>query len=91
MARHDIQKLGQELRNTEFRFMARGEHHLHIIYRAVKTEFPDLCDDNYLCSENCSKGHNQPEWNHAVRRTLDQLKYKSLFVSKERINYWIFK
>ncbi len=71
--------------------MTREEHHLHIIYLAVKTEFPDLCDDNYLCSENCRNGHNQPEWNHAVRRALTWLKSKSFSVSNIRKNFWEFK
>jgi len=74
MARPTESQLYQELMISEFSFMERGINHIHIIYEAVKKCFPQLCDDNYLCSENCKKGSNQPEWNHTVRGALQQLK-----------------
>lgn len=90
MARPDLKQLYQELLDSKFRFMSRGEQHLHDVYQAVKERFPDLCDDTYLCRDNCSRGHDQPEWKHTVRKALDRLKASSGPVSKGNTNYWIF-
>jgi hypothetical protein len=69
MAKPEIQELYQRLMNDRFRFLGRGEHDLHDIYGAVKNRYRDLCDDSYLCRDNCSSGHDQPEWQHTVRKS----------------------
>lgn len=74
MARPDIAKLYQRLVDTRFDFIPRGEHALDNVYRLVKAKYPRFCDDNYLCSENCSSIHQQPEWKHTVRSALNNLK-----------------
>lgn len=77
MAREDIQKLYRELVDGKFLFMQSGLYDLDTIYQSVKNQYPDLCDDSYLCIDNCSNGHNTPEWEHAVRKALDRLKKTS--------------
>lgn len=90
MARPEIGDLYQQLLRTRFEFVGVGERHIHNVYRAIKARFPSLCDDSYLCADNCSQGHNQPEWQHTVRKALDRL--KSGHVSKsDRRGFWIFK
>ncbi len=74
MAREDIKILYKELVNCKFQFILSGLYELDAIYQSVKTQFPNLCDDHYLCCDNCSNGHNTPEWEHAVRKALDRLK-----------------
>jgi len=74
MARSEIQKLYQELMNNKFNFINEGEIDLYDLYKLVKVKYPDCCDDNYLCSMNCSQGPDQPEWKHTVRKVLDRLK-----------------
>jgi len=74
MARADLQQLYQDLKSSRFRFLPRGEHDVRAIYRAVKATYPRLCDDRFLCSQNCSRGHEQPEWQHVVRKALQALK-----------------
>ena len=74
MARHDIEQLGQSLRTTDFACIASGEHAIAEIYQQVRAEYPDLCDDDHLCRENCASGHDQPEWQHETRRSLDSRK-----------------
>jgi hypothetical protein len=92
MARKDLRTLYQRLLETEFRFMPRGTQHINEIYDEVEQRFTELCDDNYLCSENCSSGHHQPEWKHTVRKALDRLKRISMLVSKDRSHgYWEFR
>ena len=90
MAREDLKRLYQELLESRFRFMDRGEKHLNEIYENVKAIFPDLCDDSYLCRDNCSKGHDQPEWKHTVRKALGRLKTLG-DISKGKPYYWIFR
>ena len=57
MARPDLQQLYQERKASRFGFLARGEHDVRAIYRIVKARYPRLCDDRFLCSQNCSRGH----------------------------------
>jgi hypothetical protein len=62
------------------------------IYEKTKQAFPTLCDDNYLCSQNCSKGGNHPEWKHVVRKVIEVLKKKeNIGVNKSDVyGSWIF-
>lgn len=93
MARIDLQELHRELISNKFSFLPRGEHQLKsiYIYMGVKSEYPRLCDDDFLCIDNCSSGNNEPEWHHRVRGALDELKKISKSVEKvpER-GYWRF-
>ncbi len=92
MARHDCQRLYGELTTNRFSFIQRGEHHLDGFYSAVKRRYPSLCDDSFLCADNCSKGHEQPEWQHVVRKALQALKSAAGPVCKgERHAYWQFQ
>ena len=90
MAKSELQELYQQLRETQFAFVGRGEHHLRDVYRAVQAQFPELCDDSYLCAENCSGGHNQPEWQHTVRKALQSLKGTGVVSLGSRKSYWMF-
>ena len=91
MARDDVAELYQELVNSEFSIMQRGEHSLASVYKIVKANYLELCDDDFLCRENCAHGNNSPEWQHAVRRALDELKRRdSTEVVKGQRGYWIF-
>ncbi len=71
MARADLRDLYHQLTTSKFGFVGNGEHSLEDVYRAVKTRFPALCDDGYLCRDNCAHGHDQPEWRHTVRKALN--------------------
>ena len=77
MARPELQQLYQDLCRTAFQFVGRGEFELQDIYAAVKTVYSRQCDDRFLCSENCSRGGQSPEWHHVVRKALDRLKVTS--------------
>jgi hypothetical protein len=91
MARADIRELYRELPNSQFAFLSRGEHDLDDIYRSVQLRFRPLCDDAYLCATNCASGHNQPEWKHTVRKSLQAQKSSAGPVSKDdRRGYWLF-
>jgi len=74
--------------DDRFRFTARGERSLDDLYREVKSRYRDLCDDTYLCRDNCSSGHNQPEWQHTVRKSLDALKRQGVVSRGSRKGYW---
>lgn len=92
MAREDLKELYAALKESDFVFMPRGTHQVDLIYSEVKARFRNLCDDDYLCAENCSSGHPQPEWQHTVRKALDSLKRKSTSVSKgAKKGLWIFQ
>lgn len=83
MARPDVQELYSELKTNVFRFMPRGSRTIHEVYAAVRRKYPHLCDDSFLCATNCSSGHNQPEWQHTVRRVLQSLKSSTGPVRKD--------
>ena len=54
MARRDIEKqLCTELKASSFNFIPRGEIRIEELYELIEQRFPDLCDNNYLCSEHC--------------------------------------
>src|SRR5207253_3436550 len=92
MARSDIKNLYQELRSTRFSFIPRGEHHLHDVYRAVKLQYPSLCDDTFSCAQNCARGNELPEWHHVVRRALQSEKGSSSHVERgSKKVHWRFK
>ena len=91
MARANTRELYQNLIRTELSFVPRGRHHITCIYDCVRSKYPNLCDDSYLCSKNCKLGANQPEWKHIVRRALYALKEKSRHVKKEpQKSFWVF-
>lgn len=69
-ARTELQKLYHQLCETRFSFIPPGEYDIRDVYALVQDRFPELCDDSYLCSENCKSGYNSPEWKHKVRTAL---------------------
>lgn len=92
MARIIEQRLYAELVSSKFSFLKRGEIHISDIYRAVRMKYKSLCDDNYFCSESCTKGNNQPEWNHTVRNAIQKIKNSSSEITfSGKKGYWIFK
>jgi|GEM_PF-83228 len=74
---------------SNFSFMERGVISIQEIYRSVKIEFPQLCDDNkyhYL-----PNGKAEPEWNYLVRKALNRLKVTSenIFYTGKK-GFWNF-
>jgi hypothetical protein len=90
MTRPELRDLYQQLTTSKFGFMARGQHKLDAVYDAVKEHHPTLCDDGYLCAQNCSSGHNQPEWRHTARKALARLKSSTREVSRTGPGIWDF-
>ena len=66
--------LGATLRESNFRFMPDGVFTQKEIYDLVENTYPTLCDNQYLCVQNCKSGHNSPEWKHVVRSVMQSLK-----------------
>lgn len=92
MARKKETDLYQKLMKSEFFFLSRGTRTIYEIYNAVKTQYPELCDDVYYCSENCRSGNNQPEWKHTVRNALQHLKSKEgAIIYTGRRGFWKFQ
>jgi hypothetical protein len=93
MARADTQELYQNLVRTELSFVPHGRHHITVIYDCVRSKYPNLCDDSYLCIENCKSGDNQPEWKHKVRWALNVFKKKEKprHIKKDpQRSFWVF-
>ena len=90
-----IKELADILRNCQFDFIPNGEFKLSGrdgIYARVIREYPDLCNNSYLCFMHCQSDSRQPEWQHGpVRGVLDSLKKKQLRVSEGHSRgYWMF-
>lgn len=91
MARRPLEaKLSKELKDSEYAFLGNNPMHINEIYNLVKNQFPDLCDDEYLCSTHCTKGTNQPEWQHVVRGVINSMKVKGLAQRTGNPKEWIF-
>jgi hypothetical protein len=90
MARADLHSLYDRLMSDRFRFMARGEHSIGDLHREVKSRYREFCDDSYLCRDNCSRGHKQPEWQHTVRRSLSSLKRQGTVSRGSYVGSWQF-
>jgi hypothetical protein len=94
VSRQDIAQLYKTLHETEFEFMPRGIFHLHDVYAAVKKKYRHLCNDKFICDENCHTGDPKREWQHATSRALDVLTtrtVKSEIVLHARRGYWEFR
>ncbi len=76
--------LSTRIRDIQFGFLPPATYTIDEIYNRVKAQFPDLCDDHYLCSQACNSGHNQPEWMHVVRGCIQSAKTKGLLVNTGR-------
>ena len=62
-----------------------------MIYDYVQQKYPDLCDDAYLCADNCKDGHNRPEWKHRDRAAIWDAKDRSDYVSRDSSRgHWCF-
>lgn len=91
MAREEISILYRELVDSHFEFIAEGIHGIDEIYGQVQDKFSKLCDDDYLCSQNCKQGPDRPEWQHAVRRALQRLKiHAPEYINKGEYSKWVF-
>lgn len=67
-----LKELHSNLLETEFDFIARGDYLTREIHEFVRQKFPELCNDDLLCSAVCSNGNQSPEWRHKVRRVLQE-------------------
>jgi hypothetical protein len=92
MARQIESNLYKNLIESEFSFVERGTRPICEIYESVKNRFPDLCDDTYLCCENCKSNARQPEWHHTVRGALQRLKsVNGTVVKAVNTGFWEFR
>ena len=82
MARTTEKLLYNELVNSKFSFLGNGTKKIFEIYEETKLQFGHLCDDKYLCSDNCKSASSKPEWHHVVRGSLNSLKSKNIGISK---------
>ena len=91
MARRPIEgRLSKELKEAEFSFLGNYPIHINQIYDVVMNQFPDLCDDKYLCSTHCKNGNNQPEWKHVVRSDMQLMKKRGIAQRTGNVREWIF-
>ena len=90
MARPIEQELYRSVIESQLDFIERDVIHIEEIYDVVKAHFHDLCDDDYMCSEHCSHGNNQPEWNHTVRGAMQQLKKAGIIRRFGIPKFWEF-
>lgn len=77
-------QLSAEIRDNNFNFLEPRIYSISEIYDLVKSHYESLCDDDYLCSQNCNSQHNQPEWKHVVRRCINRNKTMGILISEGR-------
>ena len=93
MARRPIEKeLYDRLNESNLNFIPRGIIHIHDIYDFAAYEFPNLCDDQYFCSQHCRSGKNQSEWKHVVRSLLNYMQAQGRpVIHTGNIGFWEFQ
>lgn len=79
------------LRDTELSFLSNDPIHIEDIYQDIQQRYPELCDDNYLCSDNCLSGNNQPEWKHMVRSVINTLRLKGIAERTANRGEWLIR
>ncbi len=94
MARAELKELYLILMDTRFDFIPRGEISLQGIYEIVKLRYPELCDDDYLCSMNCTNRSmrpygKSPEWNHTIRAVLKKLREHGTVTAGSTRGMWL--
>ena len=90
MARPIETQLSQLLRESNRAFLGYNPIKSQEIYSAVKNQFPDLCDDNYLCPHYGNQRSIRPEWHHLVRSYRNSLKKKGLAIRTGNYAEWMF-
>jgi len=73
--------------------MEPGNQTLTHIYQRVYETFPDLCNNEFLCSDCCGGIHSDPEWHHIVRGALSRSKEKEFSRVQKRADshgFWFF-
>lgn len=82
MSERDATKnLSKALNVSNMDFMGTGIYQMQEIYERVKKEYPALCNDNYLCIENCRAGNKSPEWHHVIRGNMQTMKRRGRAIS----------
>ena len=71
-------RLSQLLRASKLEFIGIDPIESKDIIISVKNQFPDSCDDNYLCPHCPGQITKPPEWHHIIRSYLTFLKSKGL-------------
>jgi hypothetical protein len=89
VARGELKQLYAVLIDTRFGFMGHDEHELAAIYSSVKRRYGELCNDSYLCCENCRSGNRNPEWHHTVRSALNSLRKLGHVSRGHRRSFWV--
>jgi len=94
MARTIIEKeLSKIIREVDFDFVECGNRSLSEIYEAVIIQYPNLCNNDFLCCNCCSSSNYNPEWTHVVYDALSFLKNKDNSRVQKLANnqgYWYF-
>jgi len=80
--------LYKTLKENELDFIPRGIYHIQELYDFIKNEYPHLCDDNYLCIQNCKSGGNSSEWKHVVRSFLGNCKKNNKILKMPERGFW---
>src|SRR5690242_4424792 len=91
MEHPELAQLHQALIACRFNFVPEGRCSIQDLYITVKAQFAELCDDAYLCPHRGSEVHNRPEWQHVVRRSLDEMKTKAGDICHAAYGTWIFQ
>lgn len=89
-----IEQLRSVLLKNEMSCVSSGRQHLSKnIYPAVKSAYPDLCNDDFLCEEAHDNGRPQPEWKHAVRDIQQRLasRDKTRVHRQDEQEMWLFE
>ena len=91
MSLEQVQNLRDNISNSKFNYITKGEHHIKDIYELTKKEYPSLCNDNFLCKDHCQTKHTDPKWHHAIRSKLHQFKLNGYVKRGDQRGLWIFE
>lgn len=84
------QQLYKSLINSNGDFLGFNPIESKDMYAAVKNQFPNLCDDDFICPHYSKQHTNQPEWQHVVRKFRERMKQKGLAMRTRNYAEWVF-
>jgi putative restriction endonuclease len=87
---NDVQRLRRHLIETEFRCVPPGAQDTSDVYEHVRSAYPELCDDDYLCKDAHDGGTDQPEWKHTVRNAQQELNRRDHSRVQRRDGEWFY-
>ncbi len=77
-------KLSKIMLETNMGCMGTGIYSMQEVYEKVKKNYPELCNEQYLCIDNCKSGGKDPEYHHTIRGNMQTMKKRGRVIKSSK-------